>query len=127
MSTYLSMQKILTVCVLLGLLVPFILQTTLYPLFRFGMFAEPVRYTIQTERFELWYRPASSHLQPIPASSLRVQKSTLDYLLRNYYYRHETDLFLERAKLLLPDTLQLYPLAILRIVGTDTTQVEKIN
>lgn len=119
------MRKILTACVLAGLLVPFILQTTLYPFFRFGMFAEPVRYTVQTERFELWYRPASSGFKPIPASSLNVQKSTLDYLLRNYYYRNESELFLERATLLLPDTLQTYPLAILRIVGTDTTRVEK--
>lgn len=118
------MKQLLTTGVLVGLLLPFILQTTLYPFFRFGMFAEPVRYDIQQEQFALHYQVREQTTLPVPEAALKVKKSTLDYLLRNYYYRQESELFLKRASLLLPDTFGTYPLVILRIMEKDTTLIK---
>ena len=46
-------RVLVALMVLLGLLLPFVLQQTFYPFFRFGMFAEPVTREIQQEVFRL--------------------------------------------------------------------------
>ncbi len=79
---------------LLGITVPFVLLTDLYPFFRFGMFAEPVSRAVQTERFVVRYLDAGG--RPHLVAPAEVGLGELVYLLRNYYYRGETDRLLQR-------------------------------
>ena len=90
------------------------------------MFAEPVQYSIQEERFLL--------LQVLPDGTTRlfvpdkagINKSKLDYLLRNYYYRNETSQMLEYLKAVLPDSTLTAPIRMIRIAGQDTIIVGEI-
>ncbi len=101
--------------VLLVIWMPFVGQTDLYPLFRFGMFAEPIRQKIQTETFVLsvietngkqrWVDPAETGL------------GSLEYLMRNYYYRHETDTLLRRIHRIAPQPVAVRAWQLVRIVS----------
>ena len=80
--------------VLLLLWVPFVLQTDLYPLFRFGMFAEPVKRDLQTETFALRTVDANGHARLVQAEETGL--GSLAYLMRNYHYRRQADTLLRR-------------------------------
>ncbi len=110
---------------LIGLLFPFILQQTFYPFFRFGMFAEPVRRTIQSEQFFLASLHEDGKYNLNIAEATNIQKSNLDYLLRNYYYRKEADRFLEKLSPLFPISQLPDTLFMLRKLNSDTTVVAR--
>lgn len=110
-----------------GFALPFILQTTLYPFFRFGMFAEPVRYSVQAEQFVLVrFSPAGKESSYV-SDGIGIGKSKLDYLLRNYYYRNEIPQLLEQLKAKLPDSVLSGSIKIIRVIGQDTTVVGEID
>ena len=88
------MKRAVISIMLLGVAVPFVLLTDLYPFFRFGMFAEPVSRAVQTERFVVRYLDAGG--RPHEVAPAEVGLGELVYLLRNYYYRGETDRLLQR-------------------------------
>lgn len=70
--------------------IPFIFMTDIYPFFRFGMFAEPVRHNSNTEKFELLEKNEKNEWQPvISVLHTGVAETQLAYLLRNYYYKKE--------------------------------------
>ena len=79
----------------IGLLIPFVLQRNFYPLLRFGMFAEPVRDSIQTETF---YVQVSQGGAPTVFNPLQlgIYPATFDYWLRNYHYRQQGQLLLQQ-------------------------------
>ena len=79
---------------LILVLLPFVLQTDLYPLFRFGMFAEPVKREIQTENFALRIIDPAGNQRIMPPAEMRL--GSLAYLMRNYYYRNQADTLLAR-------------------------------
>lgn len=68
--------------------IPFILLTDIYPFFRFGMFAEPVKQAVQLEQFAIRYKDTNGQLHLL--SPLQSGLSSLAYLMRNYYYRNES-------------------------------------
>ena len=90
------------------------------------MFAEPVRYTIQEERFVLVRISPAGKAEPYMPEKIGIGKSKLDYLLRNYYYRNETQQMLDQLAAKLPDTALTGAIKVFRIVGQDTTVVGEI-
>ena len=88
-------KTIITLTLALVLL-PFVLQTDLYPLFRFGMFAEPVKREVQTENFALRIIDHAGNQRIMPPAEMRL--GSLAYLMRNYYYRNQTDILLARLQ-----------------------------
>jgi hypothetical protein len=71
--------------------VPFIFMTDIFPFFRFGMFAEPVKYNSNTEKFELLEQNEKNKKWQMVESMKHtgVAETQLAYLLRNYYYKKE--------------------------------------
>ncbi len=82
------MKKVIIWGMLLLMWIPFILMTDLYPFFRFGMFAEPIKQAVQLEQFAIRYKDAGGNLHVV--SPLQVGIGSLPYLMRNYYYRNES-------------------------------------
>ena len=119
-------KKVVWTIIGIGFVVPFILQTTLYPFFRFGMFAEPVRYAIQEEQFLLLRISPAGKAEPYMPEKIGIGKSKLDYLLRNYYYRNEIQQMLDQLAAKLPDTALTGSIKVFRIVGQDTILVGEI-
>ncbi len=111
--------------VLLGLSVPFVLQQSFYPFFRFGMFAEPVKRDIQQEIFLLGGMRANGDTDMEISSYTEISKSNLNYLLRNYYYRNETQEFLDKAARLLPASHPYDTIFMIRIMAQDTSIVAR--
>ncbi len=105
---------------LIGMCVPFILLTDVYPFFRFGMFAEPVKRTIQTEIFSLRAVDGKGQYQYISPANLRM--GSLSYLMRNYYYRGEVQLFLNRIHTLYQQQKPVREWQLLKITRTTLTE-----
>lgn len=119
-------RVLVALMVLLGLLLPFVLQQTFYPFFRFGMFAEPVTREIQQEVFRLAGVRTDSGMDMEISEYTGIRRSNLDYLLRNYYYRDEADLFLRKAAGLMPTTHPFDTIVILRMLPEDTSIVARL-
>lgn len=100
---------------LLLLWLPFVLMTDLFPFMRFGMFAEPVKTTRQTEFFIITLKRGNNEkvIDPI-TSGIPVQ--TLNYLARNSYYQQRADELLstvaQSEKIEAKDTLRLQVITI---------------
>lgn len=90
------------------------------------MFAEPVLYSIQEEQFLLVRISPSGKVTPYVPEKAGIDKSKLDYLLRNYYYRQEIHQMLEQLTTILPDSAFTGSLQVIRIVGQDTSIVGEI-
>jgi hypothetical protein len=118
-------HSILGMAVLAALLIPFILQQTVYPFFRFGMFAEPVKSEIQSEYFRLIGKNSKS-VKGVAVSPLTgIKSSTMDYLLRNYYYRGEAEVFLQKIPATLPENVSFDTLLLVRHLGVDSSIVAR--
>jgi hypothetical protein len=107
------MKRTVISIMLLGVTVPFVLLTDLYPFFRFGMFAEPVSRAVQTERFVVRYLDAGGGAHGVAPAEVGVGE--LVYLLRNYYYRGETGRLLKRLHGLHPRRAEAAEWQLLRI------------
>lgn len=71
-------------------LVPFILMTDLYPLFRYGMFAEAIKPKQTTEMLQLWWRSTDSPAQYFEPTTIGLTENHFGYILRHYFYTHQT-------------------------------------
>lgn len=92
----LNKKNIITIILFAGLLVPFILLTDIFPFMRFGMFAEPVRVELTTEKF-LIYKTTDTGLKTVlQPEETGINPNTFHYLCRNYVYRNETKVFAEK-------------------------------
>jgi hypothetical protein len=89
----LNKKNIMTTILLAGLLVPFVLLTDIFPFLRFGMFAEPVKKEIQTEKFILYKTTLSGKKELFNQEEIGINPNTFYYLCRNYYYRNQMQLF----------------------------------
>jgi hypothetical protein len=78
-------------------LLPFILVTDLFPFFRFGMFAEPVKTKVQTEKFLVTFEKNGKRYVFNP-KKYELPDETFQYLARNYYYRKQGSLLLEKLR-----------------------------
>lgn len=110
--------KVIVPVLLLLMWVPFVLQTDLYPLFRFGMFAEPVKREVQTETFALRVIEVGGKLRMVNPEETGL--GSLAYLMRNYYYRHEADTLLRRIHQITPRTAAVRQWQLLRMVSKVT-------
>ena len=95
--------------------IPFVLLTDLYPFFRFGMFAEPVREAIQMEQFAIRYTSFNQGQYVLTPKQLGI--SSLDYLMRNYYYRNQATDFLENIHTIYPNKHVVSEWQFLRIIS----------
>lgn len=82
----------------LGILVPFVLITDVFPFLRFGMFAEPLDKSKQVEVFYIQYQEYQAGWKLFDPEKYEMQEETFQYLARNYYYRNESDLLLQKLK-----------------------------
>jgi hypothetical protein len=126
-----SVKKITIAGMLTAIWIPFILLTDLYPFFRFGMFAEPVREAIQMEQFAVGYISFRQSRQVLGAEQLGI--SSLAYLMRNYYYRNQSTEFLENIHAIFPEKHLVKQWQFLRITSPvqvyrpDTVIVARFN
>lgn len=96
--------KILFTLVLLWL--PFLLINDFYPLFRFGMFAEPVKKNMPQELFILYFSNKKGIINQFETYVLGLDASVLNYLARKYYYQKKLDEFgrkLQKSYQKIPD------------------------
>jgi len=80
------------------LFVPFVLLNNLYPFWRFGMFAEPVKSQVQTEKFKIYRFSASGHSEYFSPEKIGFDENQFLYLARNYYYKSQTTFFLKEVR-----------------------------
>lgn len=123
----LNKKNIMTTILLSGLLVPFILITDLYPFLRFGMFAEPIKKDIQTEKFILYETNTTGERSIFNPEAIGINPNTFYYLCRNYYYRNETKLFTDKLFQSTGDSLQklelLKTMVTINSGNTDTLKI----
>jgi hypothetical protein len=89
------LKKVIFGFILVWLLLPFILMTDFYPFFRMGMFAEPIKNNIQTEKF---YVILSIQGKRSLLSSRKVgfDEGHFNYLIRFAVYQKKINLFLNQ-------------------------------
>jgi hypothetical protein len=110
-----SVKKVVIVGMLAALWVPFVLLTDMYPFFRFGMFAEPVRASIQMEQFAVGYVAVDRRQQVLSPEQLGI--TSLAYLMRNYYYRNQSLTFLKHIHAIYPERHVVKQWQLLRIAS----------
>jgi hypothetical protein len=82
-----------TISITILALIPFVLLTDLFPFFRFGMFAEPLKSAIQTESFHVTI-VHDGREEIFDPQETGVNSTDFNYLCRNYFYRKEGEIFL---------------------------------
>jgi transposase len=122
------LKKVVIFCMLAGMFIPFILLTDIYPFFRFGMFAEPVRQAIQMEQFAIRYLDKKQQKHLLNLAEVGLSSAT--YLMRNYFYRNQSEELLKNIHQIFPQSEQVFEWQLLRITSpigllnqADTTQV----
>jgi len=76
---------------------PFVFLTDIFPFYRFGMFAEPARRHIQTERFLL-----KQNDQIFETKQINLSKSNFEALARKYYYEKKISFFVQNIAKISP-------------------------
>jgi hypothetical protein len=89
-----KLKNAVTVSITILALIPFVLLTDLFPFFRFGMFAEPVRSSIQTELFQIITINNQGKEEVFNPDKLGINSVDFNYLCRSYYYRNEGETLL---------------------------------
>ena len=89
----LNKKNIVTTIMLLGLIVPFVFITDLFPFVRFGMFAEPIKSNIQTENFMVYATNKNKERFLVNPRLFGSNENSFLYLCRNYYYRNQLQEF----------------------------------
>ncbi len=64
---------------------PFIFLQDIFPFFRFGMFAEPLRHESQSERFMVFFAKKGNKKQKFQSESILLNASHWDLLWRNAF------------------------------------------
>ena len=89
------MKKIIIYTTFFCLITPFVLIKTIYPFFRFGMYAEPQNQELEEESFHIFYQKDSLLIE-FDETSIGFDNSVFDYMKRNYYYRNQAGDFLRK-------------------------------
>ena len=82
--------KITIIISFILLWLPFIFLQDIFPFFRFGMFAEPMRYETQYERFVVFFAKKGGKRQFFEPEKILLSSSHWDLLWRNAYYQNQT-------------------------------------
>ncbi|GAL83047.1 hypothetical protein MYP_273 [Sporocytophaga myxococcoides] len=109
-----------------ALILPFILITDLFPFARFGMFAEPVSSADTLKIFEAeFYQNHQWH--NLNAKQFNMASGSFMYLARNYYYRNQSQEFLNKLSQAIPDTsIYAWRLKFIQISGNNPQQADTI-
>lgn len=84
-------KKVVAFLIFVWFLVPFVFITDLYPFFRYGMFAEPIKAQQTTEMLQLWCKPAHQPLQPFRSQEIGLTENHFGYVLRHYFYSQKIE------------------------------------
>ena len=117
----LNKKNIMTIVLLFGLFAPFIFITDFFPFLRFGMFAEPIKKNIQTEKFIIYSTNNYGEKTIFNPRTIGINPNTFYYLCRNYYYRNETKLFTDKIFLSTKDPLR--KLELYRTINNNNTSL----
>lgn len=90
------MKKTVIISFLLLLLLPFIFIKTVFPFYRFGMFAEPVKAAAQTEKFQVRYRQQQKWI-PFKGTEFGLSKSVFAAMMRKAHYQNQVEEFLQKT------------------------------
>ncbi len=71
----------------LTMLVPFVLVNNLYPCFRFGMFAEPIRNTVSVEKLLISFENSEGQEYIFFPAVIGLSEGHFSYVVRSYYYQ----------------------------------------
>jgi hypothetical protein len=85
------MRKIICWLLCLWFLVPFVLMTDVYPFFRFGMFAEPLKPQQKTEMLQLWWKNAEGTPFLFQPAVIGLSENHWGYVLRHYFYTNKSN------------------------------------
>ncbi|MBX9850215.1 MAG: hypothetical protein K2X86_00480 [Cytophagaceae bacterium] len=91
---YDKIKNIVIICMLAGIIIPFILLTDIFPFLRLGMFAEPVKKETQKELFQVSYIDINNKETVLDSKSIGIEPHFFLYLARNHYYRNESEKFI---------------------------------
>ncbi len=91
----LRLKRMVIIIFITLFLTPFILINDFFPFSRFGMFAEPIKRKIQSETFLIRYIDQNNNPKTWNFKSTGLYTSP-EYLIRNYYYKKESVLFLKK-------------------------------
>ena len=113
---------------ILLLWLPFVLLTDLFPLMRFGMFAEPVKSEQQTEFFAVFTRNNQQQDELLASTTYGIPLQTFNYLARNYVYLRKSELLLSKianSKNIAPATTLILKKIVVKIPNNrkDTTHI----
>ncbi|HVD98127.1 MAG TPA: hypothetical protein VNB90_07965 [Cytophagaceae bacterium] len=114
----------MTIILCAGLLVPFVLITDIFPFMRFGMFAEPITRSVQTEKFVIYQLDATGNKNLLHPERIGINPNTFYYLCRNYFYRNEAELF--SKKLLQLSDQQTSAVELLHLVKQDNGKTDTL-
>lgn len=81
------------------MLIPFVLIKDVYPFYRFGMFAEPLPNN-EVENFLITYQNEQGDTVVFCGMDFEIAESKIATWMRNYFYRGEASLLLQRLKTL---------------------------
>jgi hypothetical protein len=91
-----KLKNAITISITVLAMIPFVLLTDLFPFFRFGMFAEPLKSSIQTEYFQIAIIYNNDKEAIFDPQETGVNSIDFNYLCRNYFYRKEGEAFLRK-------------------------------
>lgn len=118
------MNKYLLFFIIVSIIIPFIFLKDSYPFHRFGMFAEPIKYKRQYEKFYIFYQLApssvlSSTSSPAPSSTLTtnfvelkaqeipINANAFEMQLRKFHYQKKHSEFIAVFDKIIKDKLKL--------------------
>jgi len=116
-------QKIVAavgVLLALSFLVPFVMVRTFFPFYRYGMFAEPPTTEAQKEEFVILYEDENG-LHEFYAPNVGINAANFTYLKRNYFYRKQSEVLLDRVKAMADGQNLTTHWRLLRLLNGDTT------
>ena len=83
------MKKTIIIGFILLLTLPFIFIKTLFPFYRFGMFAEPVKTSTQTERLSIRYQQENGLWTSFDGTEIGLSESVFASLMRKHHYQDQ--------------------------------------
>ncbi len=119
-SKHIYKRNIIICSFLFLLCLPFLLMRSVYPFYRFGMFAElGAKSSVSAVQFIVVYTAEMKETRFYPTMA-GLNAGTFRYLKRNYYYRQEADKLLKVLQERFQDGEQ-FGWRFYRVDGIDTT------
>lgn len=82
-------KKYLFLFIILGIVLPFTFLKDSYPFHRFGMFAEPIKYQAQYEKFYIFYKKDNekSNFIELQPQDIPLNANAFEMQLRKHHYQ----------------------------------------